>query len=53
MNARGRDWRGFAFVAPFVLLYAFLLIYPLLRGIALSFRRADPFGDGPFVGLSN
>ena len=53
MKARGTDWRGFAFVAPFVLLYLFLLIYPLVRGILLSFRRSDPFGDGPFVGLDN
>ena len=53
MKARAQDWRGFAFVAPFVLLYSFLLIYPLVRGIMLSFRRSDPFGDGPFVGLSN
>ena len=53
MNARGKDWRGFAFVAPFVLLYGLLLIYPLIRGVLLSFRRSDPFDDGPFVGLAN
>lgn len=44
---------GFAFVGPFVLLYLFLLIYPLLRGILLSFHRADPFDDGKFVVFDN
>lgn len=54
MNAgRRSDVGGLAFVAPFVLLYLVLLIYPLLRGIVLSFERADPFGGGKFVGLSN
>ncbi len=48
-----RQLEGLAFVAPFLLLYLFLLIYPLLRGIILSFHRADPFGGGRFVGLDN
>lgn len=46
-------WDGFGFVAPFLALYLFLLIYPLIRGILLSFRRADPFDDGPFVAFDN
>ncbi|HET7710183.1 MAG TPA: sugar ABC transporter permease [Sphingomicrobium sp.] len=53
MRPHARQWHGFGFVAPFVLLYGFLLIYPLFRGILISFRRADPFGDGAFVGLDN
>jgi multiple sugar transport system permease protein len=44
---------GFVFVAPFLLLYLFILIYPLLLGIALSFRRVDLFGGGTFVGFDN
>lgn len=44
---------GLAFVAPFLLLYLFLLIYPLLRGILISFDRVDLFGGGHFVGLAN
>jgi multiple sugar transport system permease protein len=51
--ARRQQLGRLLFVAPFVLLYLFLLIYPLIRGILLSFRRADPFGDGQFVGFSN
>jgi multiple sugar transport system permease protein len=48
-----RRFEGLAFVAPFVALYIFLLIVPLLMGIALSFNRADLFGARRFVGLDN
>ena len=53
LGGRRAQLEGFAFVAPFLLLYLVLLIYPLIRGILLSFRRADPFTDGTFVGLNN
>jgi multiple sugar transport system permease protein len=46
-------WGGFAFVAPFLLLYSFLLIYPLINGIILSFHNADLFGGQRFIGLGN
>ncbi len=52
MTTRGR-LGGFAFVAPFLLVYLAILIYPLLSGIALSFQRVDIFGDGEFTGLEN
>ena len=48
-----RDWRGLLFVAPFLLLYAIILIFPLLRGLWLSLNQVDLFGDGHFVGLGN
>lgn len=48
-----RDWRGLLFVAPFLLLYALILIFPLFRGLWLSLHRVDLFGGGQFVGLSN
>ncbi len=48
-----RDWRGLLFVAPFLLLYALILIFPLFRGLWLSLHRVDLFGDGRFIGLSN
>ncbi len=44
---------GFAFVGPFLLLYVFLLVYPLLLGIGISFHRADLFGYREWVGLDN
>lgn len=48
-----RDWRGLLFVAPFLLLYALILIFPLFRGMWLSLHRVDLFGDGDFVALGN
>jgi multiple sugar transport system permease protein len=51
--ARGTDWSGLLFVLPFLLVYLVILIYPLLRGMSLSFQRVDLFGEGTFVGLDN
>ena len=48
-----REYGGLAFVGPFLLLYVFLLIVPLGMGIALSFNRADLFGNRRFIGLDN
>lgn len=55
MRARSHlgRWGGLAFVAPFLLLYLSILIYPLFLGFALSLRRVDVFGDGPVVGFEN
>jgi multiple sugar transport system permease protein len=44
---------GFAFVAPFLFCYLFLLIYPLFLGIGISFHRADLFGARQWVGFDN
>jgi multiple sugar transport system permease protein len=48
-----RRWGGLLFVAPFLFVYSLILIYPLLRGLWLSFHRIELFGDGQFVGLAN
>lgn len=48
-----RDWRGLVFVAPFLLLYSLILIFPLVRGLWLSLNQVDLFGDGHFVGAGN
>ena len=48
-----RDWRGLLFVAPFVLLYCLILVFPLLRGLWLSLNQVDLFGAGHFVGAAN
>jgi multiple sugar transport system permease protein len=44
---------GFAFVGPFLFLYATILIYPLLLGIGISFHQADLFGARRWVGFDN
>ena len=55
MNGRGswRRFEGLLFVGPFLAVYSFLLIYPLLMGMALSLRQEDLFGGGRFIGLGN
>jgi len=52
MNS-ARDWRGLLFVAPFVLLYCLILIFPLFRGVWLSLNQVDLFGSGHFIGGAN
>lgn len=46
-------YAGYAFVGPFVALYAFLLIVPLVMGIVFSFQQADLFGARKWVGFAN
>ncbi|MBB6227767.1 multiple sugar transport system permease protein [Polymorphobacter multimanifer] len=48
-----RRLEGLAFVAPFLLLYGVVLIWPLLMGIGISFHRADLFGAREWIGLGN
>ena len=48
-----RRWDGLLFVAPFLFVYSLILIFPLLRGLWLSFHRIDLFGEGQFIGLGN
>lgn len=48
-----RRWSGYAFVGPFLALYAALLILPLIMGIIISFHRADLFGARLWVGADN
>jgi multiple sugar transport system permease protein len=52
-GAGRRDWSGMLFVLPFLAAYVVILIYPLLRGMALSVQRVDLFGGGTFIGLDN
>ncbi len=53
MSAVGRRWSNALFVAPYVLVYLCLLIYPLIAGMGLSLFKADLFGGGVFVGFEN
>jgi multiple sugar transport system permease protein len=48
-EARG----GFLFVAPYLLVFTALLIYPLCSGIWLSLHKADLFGGSQFIGVEN
>ena len=44
---------GLLFVSPYLLVFAVLLLYPLLSGIWLSLHKADLFGGSQFVGAEN
>jgi multiple sugar transport system permease protein len=47
------QWRNYAFVAPYLSIFATLLVFPLFWGIWLSLHKADTFSTGRFVGLGN
>lgn len=51
--SRIKPWSNALFVAPFVIVYLCLLIYPLLAGMLLSLFKADLFGGREFVGIEN
>jgi len=44
---------GLLFVAPYLLVFTVLLVYPLFSGMWLSLHKADLFGGSQFIGLEN
>ncbi|MCR6659959.1 MAG: sugar ABC transporter permease [Asticcacaulis sp.] len=46
-------WNNFLFAVPFLVIYVWLLVYPLLAGMRLSLFRANLFGGEHFIGLEN
>ena len=48
-----RDWRGWAFVAPFLVVFAAMIIAPVLYAIYLRLFRQQLIGGNAFVGLGN
>jgi len=50
---RSQAWSGLPFVAPYLVVFAALLIYPLCAGVVLSLHKADLFGGSQFIGLEN
>jgi multiple sugar transport system permease protein len=54
MSAVRRDrLAGYLFVGPFLLVYAAVLVVPLVMGIVISLHRADLFGRREWIGLGN
>lgn len=60
VNKRKQHWRVAALVAPAIIVLAIVIVYPIVRAIALSFqanRHLDPttgvFVEGGFAGLEN
>lgn len=49
-----RDWRGWGFVGPFVVVFLFVFVAPLVYALISSmFQSRAFFGDTIFVGLNN
>jgi multiple sugar transport system permease protein len=46
-------WSGALFVAPYLVVFALMLVVPLGIGIRLALTRSDLFGIRAFVGLDN
>jgi multiple sugar transport system permease protein len=44
---------GLLFVAPYLLVFTILLVYPLFSGMWLSLHKADLFGGSQFIGIEN
>lgn len=47
------DWRNALFVAPYLLVFAVMLVVPLAMGMWLSTTKSDLFGTERWVGLAN
>jgi multiple sugar transport system permease protein len=48
-----RDWRGWAFVAPFMIVFVAMIIAPVVYALYLSLFREQLIGGNHFVGLDN
>lgn len=48
-----RDWRGWAFVAPFMIVFIAMIIAPVVYALWLSLFRQQMIGGNSFVGLAN
>ena len=47
------DWKGLAFVAPFLVVFLLVFIAPVLYSIYLSLFREQLVGGNAFVGVEN
>ncbi|KHK97846.1 sugar ABC transporter permease [Microbacterium mangrovi] len=48
-----RDWRGWAFVGPFMIVFALVFLAPLAYAVYLSLFREQLIGGNAFVGFAN
>jgi len=52
-RSQKRDWTGWKFVGPFMLIFALVLIAPVIYSIYLSLFKEQLIGGNSFVGLDN
>ncbi|MFE1646893.1 carbohydrate ABC transporter permease [Microbacterium sp. P01] len=48
-----RDWRGWGFVAPFMIVFLAVLVAPVIYALYLTLFRQQLVGGNGFVGLAN
>src|SRR6478735_591863 len=48
-----RDWRGWAFVGPFMIVFLAVLVAPVVYALVLTLFRQQMVGGNAFVGLAN
>lgn len=54
LSAKAKTQFGnFLFVAPYLFVFTWLLVWPLISGMGLSLFKADLFGGAVFVGFEN
>jgi multiple sugar transport system permease protein len=53
LTSRWQRWSGGLFVAPYLAVFALMLVAPLVVEIRLSMTRGDLFGIKEFVGFAN
>ncbi len=53
VNKHRADWRGWKFLWPFVLVFTFVTIIPILYAIYISFFQTRMIGGTQFVGFAN
>src|SRR5271170_2315903 len=51
--AVGEARSGMLFVAPYLMVFSMLLVFPLFSGMWLSLHKADLFGGSQFIGWEN
>ena len=53
LRRQKRDWTGWKFVGPFMIIFALVLIAPVIYSIYLSLFKDQLIGGNSFVGLDN
>jgi multiple sugar transport system permease protein len=53
LRRQKRDWTGWKFVGPFMIVFALVLIAPVIYSIYLSLFKDQLIGGNSFVGLDN
>ncbi|MBB4121934.1 carbohydrate ABC transporter permease [Martelella radicis] len=52
-NINASSWANALFIAPYMVFFVALLVFPMVWNIWLSLHRADAFSMGRFIGIGN